>query len=211
MDNVLIDLYEQSEPSTKGYAARLLSLWKSRFPESKTMEAALTARIRRVRKLRSLPSANPYNLRHHNSAGSVRGEDHEPQPRIDSVAGTSTSHHEHIDTGTGETDPVEAFEEMQARSEGTPYTTNERSETRPNHQVVDQAGDETVCPPNESIDTRRNNPEDAEMGSDPSPSQANRVEVSPQLRKEFLTTLKEVETSRVVPDSTAVGNGLTLH
>ena len=43
-------------------------------------------RIRRVRKLRSLPSANPYNLRYHSSAGSARGEDHEPQPIMDCTA-----------------------------------------------------------------------------------------------------------------------------
>ena len=39
------------------YAARLLSLWKRRFPEHNATESSLTTRVRRVRKLRSTPTA----------------------------------------------------------------------------------------------------------------------------------------------------------
>ena len=57
MDDALLELYEQSEPSRRGYAARLLSLWKRRFPERNATESSLTTRVRRVRKLRSTPTA----------------------------------------------------------------------------------------------------------------------------------------------------------
>ena len=51
MDAALVDLYEQVEPSKKGYAARLLSLWERQFPEP--TGPSLSARLSRLRKLKT--------------------------------------------------------------------------------------------------------------------------------------------------------------
>ena len=51
----LLDLYEQAEPSKKGYVVRLLSLWERRFPELCATGPSLSARLSRLRKLKTSP------------------------------------------------------------------------------------------------------------------------------------------------------------
>jgi len=71
MDATLLDLYEQAEPSRKGYVARLLSLWERRFPELRAM-GPLSARLSRLRKLKVSPPETSREC-HHTPEASQEG------------------------------------------------------------------------------------------------------------------------------------------